>query len=98
MRNIEAVELLKYSLSFDACHACKASYEAGGTIRARLWPARSEKQGMGRKERLSLITREKIEIGMNDRITCTRGLFRVIEARRFPKHTEATLEKEDQPA
>jgi len=98
MRNTEAVELLKYSLSFDACHACKASYQTGMTISVRLWPAKSEKQGMGRKERLSLITREKIEIGMNDRITCTRGLFRVIGARRFPKHTEATLEKEDQPA
>jgi len=98
MRNIEAVELFKYSLSFDACHACKASYEAGGTIRVRLGPAKSKKQGVGRKERLSLITREKIKIGMNDRIACVRGLFRVIEARRFPKHTEATLEKEDEQA
>jgi len=94
----EEMQVLKYSLSLDEHHACIARYQDGGKIRARLWPAIKTGQGRGRRERFLLISRYSSDIGENDRIECERGCFRAIEVKKFPKHTEATLEREDPQA
>lgn len=95
MKRKEALRLLKRTLSLDERHACTATYTDAGMFRASLWPAGKTGQSIMMRERLLLIGRSDVSMEENDRVESAKGLYRILWVRRFPKHEEALLEKED---
>lgn len=98
MRRKEELRFLKRTLSLDESHNWTATYRAEGTFWASLGPAEKRNQSGAMKERLILIGKNDAAIEEGDRIESSRGIYRTLWIRSFPKHTEALLEKEDPKA
>lgn len=94
MRRTERLRLYRRALAPDENHALQAAFEDKGTFLSSLWPAKKTGQREDSGERYLLVARPGADIQQYDRIEGSRGLYRVLWVRAFPKHTEAMLEKE----
>lgn len=94
MRRTERFRLYRRALAPDEQYSLQAAFEDKGTFLSSLWPAKKTGQREDSGERYLLVTKASVGIQPYDRIEGSRGLYRVLWVRAFPKHTEAMLEKE----